>query len=50
MFGGLLLPDSAHPEYARIVGNLIPGPYDPFENGPAAGDRGIQPTVYRTAA
>lgn len=31
MLGGLLLPDDAHKEYARIVGNIIPGPTDPFE-------------------
>ena len=40
MLGGLLLPESAHAEYARVVGNLIPGPYDPFEEG-GDHDKGI---------
>ncbi|MCP5108459.1 MAG: RHS repeat-associated core domain-containing protein, partial [bacterium] len=30
--GGLLLPGSLHKDYAKHVGNIVPGPKDPFED------------------
>ncbi len=42
MVGGMLLPESKHKEYARVVGNIIPGPHDPFETGEALGSGGTK--------
>ncbi|MCC7380650.1 MAG: hypothetical protein IT384_02410 [Deltaproteobacteria bacterium] len=51
MLGGLLLPDGAHKEYARVVGNIIPGPTDPFEGvtgGSSKPDTEIAPSSSTT--